>query len=316
MIVAFAGAPVPQRSTDQSLGALAALTAFLSWGFLPLYFHLIGPRVTAWEMLIHRVIWAALLLAGFTLLRGRLDALRALLRRPRSLAALGASAVMIAMNWGVFIWAVTHDHVLQSSLGYYINPLLNVALGFCFLRERLRPMQIAAVLLAAAGVLIMVIGFGRVPWISLVLAGCFGTYGLIRKQVAVDGATGLLVETLLLLPLALAALAWMYGHGVAAFLLVSARIDWLLVGSGAVTVVPLVLFAVAARRLRLGTLGLFQYMTPTMHLITGVFLFGEPFTRADAVTFACIWAGLALYTADVWRAQRRQALRRAAEAAS
>lgn len=286
-------------------GMAAALAAFLLWGFLPIYFHLIGPKVSVWEMLIHRIIWAAVLLGLFTLAMGRSARVKAVFTNPRQLLALTGSAILIACNWGVFIWAVTSNHVLESSLGYYINPLLNVLLGFCFLGERLRPMQMLAVAIAAAGVLVTVIAFGTVPWISLVLAGCFGGYGLIRKQTNVDSATGLLIETLLLSPFALIWLAWMYHQGSAAFLHSPLHIDLLLVGAGAVTVVPLVFFAVGARRLRLSTLGLFQYITPTAHFITGVFLFDEVFTRADAVTFACIWAGLFIYTADNWRNQRQ-----------
>lgn len=294
--------------TDNSevrTGMMAALGAFMLWGFLPIYFHLIGPAVSVWEMLIHRVIWAALLLTLFTLSRGRGERVRAVFRNRRQLLALSGSAILIACNWGVFIWAVTSNHVLESSLGYYINPLLNVLLGFLFLGERLRPLQSLAVAIAAAGVLVMVIAFGKVPWISLILAGCFAGYGLIRKQTNVDSATGLLIETLLLSPFALAWLTWMLVHGNAAFLHSNLRTDLLLVGAGAVTVVPLVFFAAGARRLRLGTLGLFQYITPTAHFITGVFLFGEIFTRADAITFSCIWVGLFLYTADNWRYQRR-----------
>lgn len=298
------------QSSQQRTGMAAAVSAFMLWGFLPIYFHAIGPRVSVWEMLIQRILWAAVLLALFTVVARRTARIRALLQRPRTLMALCASAILIAVNWGVFIWAVTHNHVLESSLGYYINPLLNVLLGFCFLGERLRPLQTVAVSLATAGVLVMIVAFGQVPWISLILAGCFGGYGLIRKQAEVDGATGLLAETLVLSPFALIWLAWMYTHGTAMFLRSDLRIDLLLVGAGAVTVGPLVLFAAAARRLRLGTLGLFQYITPTAHFLTGVFLFGETFTRADAITFTCIWSGLALFTTDNWRVQRIAAGRR------
>ena len=293
------------KDSEVRTGMLAALSAFMLWGFLPIYFHLFGTRVSVWEMLIHRVIWAALLLVIYTLWRGRADRVGAVVRNPRQLLALSGSALLIAGNWGIFIWAVTSNHVLESSLGYYINPLLNVLLGFCFLGERLRPLQILAVAIAAAGVLLMVIAFGKVPWISLSLAGCFAGYGLIRKQTNVDGATGLLIETLLLSPFALAGMAWLYHQGTAAFLTSGLRTDLLLVGAGVVTVVPLVLFAAGARRLRLGTLGLFQYITPSCHFLTGVLLFGETFTRADAVTFSCIWVGLFLYTTDNWRHQRQ-----------
>lgn len=294
-----------KQPREQSVGLTAAFGAFLMWGFLPLYFYVIGPRVSVAEVLVHRVVWAAALLIVFVLVTRRSARVRAVFENRRMLLALAASAVLIGGNWGTFIWAVAHGHVLETSLGYYINPLLNVLLGFLFLRERLRPFQLVAVGIATLGVLIMIIGYGEVPWVALIVAGCFGTYGLIRKQVPVDGATGLLVETLLLMPAALVWLGWMYFHREAAFLVVNPRLDLLLIGAGAVTVLPLVLFAAAARRLRLGTLGLIQYITPTLHLITGVFLLGEPFTRADAVTFACIWTGLTIYTADALLGQRQ-----------
>ncbi|WP_456269177.1 EamA family transporter RarD [Kushneria sp. AK178] len=290
---------------EQSAGLLAALGCFSIWGVLPLYFHLIGPSVTPWEILAHRMIWAAVLLTLFVVLTHRGARTMAVLRNRRLLLALVATALLISANWGLFIWAVSSHHVLQASLGYYINPLLNVVLGVVFFRERLRPLQMAAVLLAAAGVMIMVVGFGRVPWVSLMLAGSFGFYGAIRKRIGVDSITGLYIETMLLLPFALLWLGALYMQQQAVFLQGSVGTDALLIGCGLITVLPLVLFAMGARRLKLGTLGLIQYLTPTLHLLTGVFLFGEPFNQASLVTFACIWAGLALYTLDTLRAQRR-----------
>ncbi|MFC0338192.1 chloramphenicol-sensitive protein RarD [Kushneria avicenniae] len=290
---------------EQGAGLLAALGCFSMWGVLPLYFHLIGPSVTPWEILAHRMIWAAVLLTLFVVLTHRSARIMAVVRDRRLLLALMTTAVLISVNWGLFIWAVSSHHVLQASLGYYINPLLNVVLGLVFFRERLRPLQVAAVLLAAAGVMIMVVGFGRVPWVSLILAGSFGFYGAIRKRIGVDSITGLYIETMLLLPFALLWLGHLYQQQQAVFLQGSISTDVLLIGCGLVTVLPLVLFTMGARRLKLGTLGLIQYMTPTLHLLTGVFIFGEPFSRASLITFACIWAGLALYTLDTLRAQRR-----------
>ncbi|MCM5705818.1 EamA family transporter RarD [Larsenimonas salina] len=290
---------------EQSTGLLAALGCFSMWGVLPLYFHLIGPSVTPWEILAHRMVWAAVLLTLFVVLTHRGTRIMAVVRDRRLLLALIVTAVLISINWGMFIWAVSSHHVLQASLGYYINPLLNVVLGMIFFRERLRPLQVAAVLLAAAGVMIMVVGFGRVPWASLILAGSFGFYGAIRKRIGVDSITGLYIETMLLLPFAVLWLGGLYQQHQAAFLQGSVSTDVLLIGCGLFTVLPLVLFTMGARRLKLGTLGLIQYLTPTLHLLTGVFLFGEPFNQANLITFACIWAGLALYTVDTLRAQRR-----------
>lgn len=294
------------QRTEHGLGLAAALTAFGLWGFLPLYFHLIGPRVSVWEVLSHRIVWAAALLATYAVFSGRLSRLRAVFASPKLLLSLAASAFCIGVNWVVFLWAVTHGHVLDSSLGYYITPLLNVVMGMVFLGERLRPLQWLAVTLAALGVAIMIGAFGTVPWVALTLATAFGCYGLIRKQVAVDSATGLLTETLLLLPVAAVLLTWFYEHHELTFLHTSLTMDLLLVGAGLVTVVPLLLFATGARRLRLSTIGLLQYLTPSMQFLTAVFLFGEPFTHADGIMFACIWSALALYSIDALHANSRR----------
>ena len=295
--------PNPPEGT--CLGILAAVGAFGIWAIFPIYFNLFGPGVSPWELLLHRVLWAMVFLLGYVIIARRLDRIRALMQRPRILWALAASALVLAANWATFIWAVTNGEILQSSLGYYINPLLNVFLGYCFLGERLQPLQRLAVALAAAGVLISLIGYGEVPWLSLMMAGFFGTYGLIRKQVEVDSVTGLLTETLLMTPVALVWLLVMMARGESVFLRAGLSIDLMLTGSGLLTILPLLLFVVAAKRLKLATVGLFQYIAPTGHFLTGVLLYHEPFTAADAVTFGCIWTGLALYTADMWWRHRR-----------
>lgn len=288
-----------------TIGILAAVGAFGIWAIFPIYFNLFGSGVSSWELLLHRVLWAAVFLLGYVIIARRLDRIRALIRRPRVMWALAASALVLIANWATFIWAVTHEEILQSSLGYYINPLLNVFLGYCFLGERLQPFQRLAVALAAAGVLISLIGYGEVPWLALMMAGFFGMYGLIRKQVEVDSVTGLLVETLLMTPVALAWLLVMVARDESVFLRAGPSIDLLLVGSGLITILPLLLFVFAAKRLKLATIGLLQYIAPTGHFLTGVLLYSEPFTAADAVTFGCIWTGLALYTGDMWLWHRR-----------
>jgi len=293
-------------------GTLAAVGAFGILAFFPVYFNQFGPGVSPWEILVHRVIWAEVFLLGFMLLARRLDRVRAVFRRPGTLMALAGSALAIGANWATFIWAVTHEEILQCSLGYYINPLFNVFLGYCFLGERLRILQWLAVAVAAAGVGISVAGYGEVPWLALLMAGCFGMYGLIRKQVAIDSITGLMMEALLMTPVAGVWLALMHMQGQAAFLRVGARVDLLLIGSGLITILPLLLFVAAARRLRLATLGLLQYIAPTGHFLVGVYLYGEPFTAADAITFGCIWAGLILYTTDMgvgYRARTKEVSR-------
>ncbi|MBI5063299.1 MAG: EamA family transporter RarD [Desulfatitalea sp.] len=289
-----------------ALGAAAAIGAFGFWALFPIYFNQFGPGVSPWEILLQRMIWAGIFLLGFVVLSGRLDRVRALIKRRRALLALAGSALAISTNWATFIYAVTRGEILQSSLGYFINPLFNVLLGYCFLGERLQPLQRLAVALAAVGVLLSLIAYGEVPWLALILAASFGLYGLIRKQVEIDSVTGLMMETMLLMPIAAGWLALMYLRGEAVFLHAGPRIDLLLIGAGLITLLPLVLFATAARRLRLTTLGLLQYIAPTGHFLIGVYLYGEPFTTADAITFGCIWAGLALYTADMWQTHRRQ----------
>lgn len=302
-------------SSEQTLGLGAAFAAFISWGGLPLYLHLIDPSVSPWEVLAHRILWTALLLGVALGLFGRLDRLWVVFATPRLLGALAVSGALVATNWGTFIWAVAHDRVIEASLGYYINPLLNIALGLVFLGERMRRLQWVAVGVAAIGVAFSIIAYGQVPWVGLILAGCFGLYGLIRKQLDVDSATGLLVETLLLSPLALGGLAWLYAQGTAAFLVTGLRTDGLLFGCGVFTIVPFTLFAVGARRLRLGTIGIIQYITPTLHFLTGVLWFHEALTTADLVTFGCIWVALAIYTVDIVRAQRVRSRARAASRA-
>ncbi|RJQ83321.1 MAG: EamA family transporter RarD [Desulfobacteraceae bacterium] len=288
------------------MGAAAAIGAFGLWALFPIYFNQFGPDVSAWEILLHRMTWAGVVLLGFVLVSKRLDRVRALIKRPRAMLALAGSALSISVNWATFIWAVTHGEILQSSLGYYISPLLNVLLGYCFLGERLEPLQRLAVAIAAAGVLLSLIGYGQVPWLALIMAATFGFYGLIRKQVDIDSITGLMMETMLMLPIAAGWLIAMHMQGGTVFLRAGLRIDLLLIGAGIVTLLPLMFFAAAARRLRLATLGLVSYIAPTGHFLSSVFLYAEPFTAADALTFACIWAGLILYTADMWQRQRKQ----------
>ncbi|KEZ78565.1 EamA family transporter RarD [Salinisphaera hydrothermalis] len=299
--------------SEPALGLIAALGAFLTWGALPLYFHLIDRAVSPWEILAHRILWTAALLGIVVVLWRRTDRLWRVFRAPRLLGTLGLTAALVATNWGTFIWAVVNDHVIEASLGYYINPLLNVALGFVFLGERLRRLQWIAVAIAATGVVFSVVAYGQVPWIGLILAGCFGFYGLIRKRLDVDSVTGLLVETLLLSPIALAWLIRLYATGGAAFGIAGPQTDALLIGAGVLTIVPFTLFAAGARRLRLGTIGIIQYLTPTLHFLTGVLVLHEPLTTADEVTFACIWLALAIYTIDIVASQ--WGTRRAARAA-
>lgn len=285
---------------NAAIGGVAGIAAFTIWALFPIYFNQFGPGVSSWQILLHRMIWAGVTLFGFALVSRRLGRLAAVFRKPKVMLALAGSAVAIAGNWATFIWAVTHAEILQSSLGYYINPLLYVFLGYCFLGERLTPLQRLAVAIAGCGVLVSLIGYGEIPWLALLLACFFSLYGLIRKQVDVDSITGLLIEMMLLFPFAVGWLSAIHAQNGSVFLQAGLRIDLLLVGAGVITLLPLLFFAVAARKLRLATLGLLQYIAPTGHFLIGVILYGEPFTAADAVTFGCIWVGLTIYTTDMW----------------
>lgn len=285
-------------------GYALGLSAYLLWGLFPLYFkHL--DAVPALEIVVHRVLWSALG-AGLLLLVWRHPGWwRELRAQPGRLAALVLSGLLIASNWLLYVWAVNNQHMLEASLGYYINPLVNVLLGLLLLGERLRPLQWLAVALAAAGVAQQVWQLGSLPWVSLLLALTFGFYGLLRKRVAVAALPGLALETWLLLPLAL---AWLALHGDAASRQAafwsSAPALWLAL-SGPVTLLPLLCFNAAARHLPYATLGFLQYVAPTLVLLLAVFHYGEPLAPARLLAFACIWAGLLVYSLDAWRALRR-----------
>jgi chloramphenicol-sensitive protein RarD len=295
----------PKPTPPAYTGVALATGAFLCWGLFPIYFKLVGA-VPAVEMLANRVVWSLLFVTGLiTVLRGW-PAVLAVFPNRRLVAILTLSAVVISLNWGVFIWAIANDRVLQSSLGYYINPLVSVVLGVVVLRERLRAAQWAAVGLAAAGVAYQVIGLGAFPWVALTLAFSFGFYGLIRKMAAVDAYSGLFVETLILSPVALAYLTWLEATGRGALGAGDWGLNGLIAASGVVTALPLILFVAGAKRIRLSTLGLLQYTVPTGHLLLAVFVYGEPFTRGNLVTFGCIWAALAIYTFDTARREWRR----------
>jgi chloramphenicol-sensitive protein RarD len=291
---------------DQAAGLLAGITAFLCWGLAPLYFKLLG-EISAPEILAHRSIWSLVLALLVLLLIGKLPDLWATLGDRRRMAVLLLSTALIGSNWLVFIWAITNARVLDASLGYYINPLLNVLLGVLFLGERLRPLQWLAVALASVGIAHELWQFGRVPLVALYLALSFGIYGLVRKRAPVESLTGLAVETLYLMPLAVAYLFWS-DSPTSNLLHNSARLNTLLLMAGPVTLVPLLLFNIAARRLNLSTVGFLQYLAPTLMLLLATVQFGEPFSERKLVTFALVWCGLALYSIDALL--QRQRLRR------
>lgn len=290
------------RATHRT-GLLNGVAAYGLWGLLPLYFKLF-PTVGSVEVVAHRVIWSVVFLAVVLIAVRLFPQFIAALRQPRILGALTISAVLIAVNWLVYIWAIYNAHVLAGSLGYFLNPLVNILLGMVFLHERLRRPQIVAVAIAALGVAVLAAGELQTLWISVTLAMSFALYGLVRKLTPVPAAVGLAVETLVLAPPALAALVWFGMAGTLAFGRDGVETA-LLIGTGAVTSVPLLLFAGAARRLPMITLGLIQYIAPSLQFLTGYFLLGEPLSTARLASFGLIWVALALFVGDSLRAMKR-----------
>ena len=289
----------PAPSLDRR-GLALAVGAYAFWGVLPLYFHIL-TGVPALQVLAHRVVWSLILLVALVLALRRGGAMLAA-ARGKTLLLLIASAALIAINWLVYIWSVQHGHVLEASLGYFINPLVNVALGIAVLGERLRKWQGVAIGVAGLGVVAMALSGGGSIWISLVLAASFGLYGLLRKVAAIDALGGLTVETILLAPLCIGWLAYSAAHDATGFGQ-SPGLDMLLLAAGIVTALPLLMFAAAARRLPLSTMGLLQYIAPSLQFGLAL-LFGEPLRPVHFVTFPLIWAGCALYAWDSVRAVR------------
>jgi chloramphenicol-sensitive protein RarD len=273
------------------------IAAYGLWGLIPFYFRSLGD-LPPLEVLAHRVIWSLVFLAALLTLGRRWPQVAQAVRSRRVLGALAASALLIGMNWFTYIGAVMNGQVLQASLGYFITPLVNVLLGVIFLGERLRPLQLAGVLLALAGVLNLALAGAGLPWISLTLAISFAFYGLLRKTTAINSTQGLFVETALLSPLAAGWLGWMLATGSAAVPRDPAGSFPLLVASGIVTTVPLLCFVAAAQRLRFVTLGFLQYLSPTLQFLVAVLAFKEPFSGVQLTTFACIWLAVALYSVD------------------
>ena len=294
--------------TDQELdrgGVTAALAAFLFWGLVPIYYKAL-ETVGSWEVLAHRVIWSVPVLALFLVIR---DGRRfwGKLRLPlKSIAWLFLSGLVLSLNWLVFVWAVANEHILDTSLGYFGSPLVSVLLGFIILKERLSTLQVIAVSLAAAGTFYLAWFLGRPPWIAISLALSWGVYGLLRKRLDVGPMLGLLWETVLMLLPALAYLAWISAQASLQFLHTTVDIDLLLVGSSLVTVLPLIWFNMAAKKLPLSVLGFLQYLTPSMSFMIAVYLFGERFTFGHAVAFGCIWMALALVSIGPLRRSRRR----------
>jgi chloramphenicol-sensitive protein RarD len=287
-------------------GIIYAALAYICWGLFPLYFKAL-QNVAPLEVLAHRVLWSLVFVALVLLVQRHWSWLGKVRREPRLARPFVASATVIALNWFVYIWAVVNGHVVEASLGYFINPLVNVLVGRLVLKERLRPGQWAAVALAALGVLWLTVLAGKLPWIALVLAFSFATYGLLRKTAPLGALEGLVLESSVLAPFALAGLLWASSHGHASFPVADAGTQWLLVAAGPITAIPLLLFAAGARRIPFSLLGLLQYFGPTLQLLIGVWVFDESFEPARAAGFAAIWLALVVYSAEGWWQGRRSA---------
>jgi chloramphenicol-sensitive protein RarD len=278
-------------------GVLYALSAYLIWGAMPIYLKSL-QAVSAFEILAHRVIWSVVFVFTLLALLRRWQWVPQLLRTPRQIGLLGLSALLVSINWVIYIWAVNAGHIIDASLGYFINPLINVLIGALLLHERLRRPQWIAVALAALGVAWLTWQAGHPPWIALALAFSFGFYGLLRKTSPLGALEGLTLETLLLFPLALAYLGWLAAQQQNVFLAASPGIQLLLVLAGPLTAVPLLLFGAGARRIPLSLLGLLQYVSPTLQLLLGVWLYNEPFAGPKVAGYVLIWIGLVLYSAE------------------
>lgn len=292
----------PIEPLDQ-IGLASAVAAYTTWGFLPVFFKLLAD-VPAPEIIAHRVIWAVPLLILILVFRGQMKEYRDVLAKWALLRWMLASASLISVNWLVYVWAVNNGQILAASFGYYLNPLLNIMMGTIFLKERLNQTQMLAVGVAIAGVLVMAAGAFDTLWISIALAASFCAYGLVRKMAPVGSVPGLAIETSLLLPVAMAGAFWFAWQGPHTGWGSDSNTTWLLAAGGAVTAIPLLLFATAARRLNYSTMGFIQYLAPTIQFLCGVLLYNEPLTGARIVSFGLIWLALTIFSFDALRRMR------------
>ncbi|MET9074231.1 EamA family transporter RarD [Streptomyces sp. NPDC004232] len=290
--------------SEDRTGLLNGFAAYGMWGLVPLFWPLLKPA-GAVEILAHRMVWSLVVVAAALLFVRRWAWAGELLRQPRRLALVAVAATVISVNWGVYIWAVNAGHVVEASLGYFINPLVTIALGVLLLKERLRPVQWAAVATGLAAVVVLAIGYGRPPWISLVLAFSFGTYGLVKKKVDLGGVESLAAETAIQFLPALGYLLWLVAHGESSFVNDGSGHAALLASTGLVTALPLVCFGAAAIRVPLSTLGLLQYLAPVFQFLLGILYFHEAMPMERWAGFALVWLALILLTGDALRSARR-----------
>jgi chloramphenicol-sensitive protein RarD len=293
--------------SDSAKGALAAAVAFLTWGLSPIFWKALG-HVPSGRLLAHRVFWSLVVMLVIVVAVGGAKALWTAFRSWKALGLIVLSSLLLSTNWLTFLWAVTHGHVVECSLGYFITPLFSVLLGSVFLHEKLNRFHLAALCLAGAGVLNLALRYGRVPWIALSLTATFGVYGLIRKTSRLDSVAGFAAESLVMAPFAIVYLAATRGQGEAATQAFAVADAMLLIGTGLITALPLVCFAYGARRIRLSTVGFMHYIAPTGQFLLGVFVYGEDLSRVHLVTFALIWLGVAAYWLGVVRPRKPRPL--------
>jgi chloramphenicol-sensitive protein RarD len=287
------------KKSEYQIGVIWAGISYLIWGLLPIYWKLLG-EVNSDEILANRVVWSfvfMVILLAFTKKLGQLTVtLKELFQHKKQLWALVIASLLISCNWFIYIWAVNSNHMIEASLGYYINPLVSVLLGIIILKEKMNIPQLISFLLALTGVLVLTFNYGSFPWVSLTLAVSFGLYGLAKKMIKVDSAIGLTLETMFVTPIGLIYMFYLFANGTQGFLNMSYTIDLLLIGGGIATATPLLYFAKGAQRIPLSTLGFLQYIAPTISLMLGVFVYGEHFSKSHLIAFIFIWLALTVYT--------------------
>lgn len=296
-------------TNEQSTGIFFAAFSYILWGFLPLYWKAL-QHVPAWELLAHRIVWSLVFMLVILLVMKKFSTipteLKDLFSNKKRALGITLASICITLNWGLYIWAVNTNNIVEASLGYYINPLVSILLGIIVLKEKLSLWQTISICIAGLGVLILTVNFGSFPWIAIILAVSFGFYGLLKKMVQLGAVMGLTIETLLLAPCALLFLSMVQTGENAAFGM-DVLTTLLLIGAGVATAVPLLLFASGAKRIPLSMVGLLQYLAPTISLILGVFLYNEPFTKIHLIAFMCIWAALTIYTLTLTKGLRIRA---------
>jgi chloramphenicol-sensitive protein RarD len=296
--------PTATLTEETKKGIINALAAYVMWGFAPIYFKLL-QGVDASEILMHRIVWSCVLLLIIVVVSNKWQAVKSLIQQPKMIARLALSSIFLAINWFMFIWAINNDHLLDASLGYFINPLFSVALGMIFLNEKLRKWQWFAVFLAIVGVVVQFIALGSLPVISFVLAGSFGIYGLLRKQMHVDSLIGLLIESMLMLPIALV-FWWFFVNSATGNMFHNTwSLNSTLIFAGVITTAPLLCFTTAAKKLTLTVLGFFQYVGPSLMFILAIVIYNEPLQVAKLTTFFFIWSALFVFSFDSYRARRK-----------